>query len=156
MAYINKIVVNGSEVNANQLEGILDKDGHARFVEGAGTTTALTGFEFTYARWSLSGTHLMLVLAGNVEANTSLADNTDIVTFAVPSWVLDKIVTFRYESVAILPFTVRETSTVQHDEFNCTLTKHTSNLRIANVGGAQTIEHGGTFRIQFDLIIDNA
>ena len=65
-----------AEVNGlKAFENIVDKDGHKRFIEGTPTNPTIEGVEITYAKWSLSGTHLMLVMAGNVASTTVLDYN---------------------------------------------------------------------------------
>lgn len=56
-------------------EDIVDKNGNPRFIEGTITPETISGITFTYCKWSLSGTHLMIVLAGTCK-NVTLANNT--------------------------------------------------------------------------------
>ena len=74
-------------------EEIVDKDAHKRFIEGEGDIVLeQEGVDFTYAKWSLSGSHLLLVIAGTVEDETVLTSSTTaIVNFYVPKWIYDKI-----------------------------------------------------------------
>ena len=71
------------------ISNLVDSKGNPRFVEGNGTPATIEGFTSTYCKWSLSGTHLMLVLAGNVENETTLSGF--IVTFALPEYIMNKI-----------------------------------------------------------------
>ena len=156
MAYINKIVVNGQEVNANQLEGILDKDGHARFIEGEITTPTITGVEFTYKKWSLSGTHLMLVLAGNLTA-ANISQGTKIGEVTLPTWINNKIYTLISASqiVTINKMTARLTGGTPIVEYACELGKNDTNIEIYNSVEINPSLYNGGFRLQFDLLIDN-
>ena len=57
--------------NLEIFERIVDKDGHKRFIEGeielADSITYLTNL---YGKWSLSGSHLMLVICIRTDENT--------------------------------------------------------------------------------------
>ena len=47
-----------------KMEDIVDADGHKRFIEGNVTPANIIGEnDIQYAKWSLSGSHLMIVLA---------------------------------------------------------------------------------------------
>ena len=59
-------------VNSVDMANIVDADGHNRFIEGNIATEEIEGVTWAYARWSLSGTHLMCVLAGTIEDETAL------------------------------------------------------------------------------------
>ena len=156
MAYINKIVVNGSEVNANQLEGVLDKDGHNRFIEGNLIPETVSGVSPSYYKWSLSGTHLMIVFV--FEADTNIASETTLATINVPTWILNKIqaiasgtTVVTYKEVIGRTFGTAEN--YQKDLF--VLIKDDGQLQI--ISSAITVPGTSTvYRIQFDLLIDNA
>ena len=77
------------------LSKIVDEDGHPRFLEGNITlSSSMTMLTLDYGKWSLSGTHLMFVIAGHVADEAvipagyiaNLAGTTNI-----PQWILDKI-----------------------------------------------------------------
>ena len=154
MAYINKIVVNGSEVNANQLEGILDKDGHERFIEGNVSVETITGLTQTYGKWSLSGTHLMLVLAGSIESGTTIADGSKIASsIAIPNWILDKITPTSHSLI------LYKTEYLLAEDWTRTTFETYLNKEgqlVIRTNASLTTAKDYTFRMQFDLIIDNA
>ena len=158
MAYINKIVVNGQEVNANQLEGILDKDGHARFIEGDGTSTTQEGLTVSYCKWSLSGSHLMLVFAGALDANYVLTDNQTTALFALPEWIMNKIFPVAgYNTIEIKDVNVFNSSSISiaYTE-KLAIQKLSNGIGIFIPQRAQTAPaYQTTFRAQFDLLIDN-
>ena len=159
MAYINKIVVNGSEVNANQLEGILDKDGHQRFIEGNGTNGEHSGISYDYSKWSLSGSHLMLVLAGTIDANALLPDNVALTSFELPEWIRNKIYTVAgYQVIEAKEISVWISGTISEAyKEQILLQKTSTGVLIAKATRTQTAsESECKFRIQFDLLIDNA
>lgn len=159
MAYINKIVVNGAEVNANQLEGILDKNGNARFVEGNGVVDP--SVNSTYCKWSLSGTHLMLVSAFYVENGESISQYKTLGSYSMPSWILAKIVTMTGASTGNISAKIIQgmgasAFPVSDEELSTYLQKQSESLILSN-DIAYTNNSGETvyFRVQFDLIIDN-
>ena len=51
---------------------LVDSQSHNRFVEGEGDLKTIAGITFTYNKWSLSGTHFMLVLAGSIANGTAI------------------------------------------------------------------------------------
>ena len=154
MAYINKIIVNGQEVNANQLEGILDKDGHNRFIEGDLTVATKEGVTATYSKWSLSGTHLMLVLAITIDNAVEYANGDDIFSVDLPQWIRNKIFPTRLGIIEYKAVTAigQDYST---QSFSTYLWKDGALLKL-NKSGALTLSAERSLRIQFDLLIDNA
>ena len=71
-------------------ENLKDANGNARFVEGDVPVNNISGVIFTYKKWSLSGSHFMLVIAGSIAENTSLL-NESWFNFALPDYIKDKI-----------------------------------------------------------------
>ena len=69
---------------------LVDSKGNPRFIEGEGTTDEITGFTPSYCKWSLSGTHLMLVLAGTI-ANGITISTGSIATYEIPEFIMNKI-----------------------------------------------------------------
>ena len=68
----------GTGSTINLMENIVDSKGNKRFVEGPLTTTTISGVTYSYSKWSLCGTHLMIVLGGTIAANTSLISGTSL------------------------------------------------------------------------------
>ena len=72
-------------------ENIVDKDGHKRFIEGDITYNTLPeGMSLTFGKWSLSGTHLLIVVCMSAE-DTAVITNGGYVYFNMPQWIEDKI-----------------------------------------------------------------
>lgn len=92
------IDTNGAQDNIDPTElpalmnNIVDSQGNKRFVEGDITMNIIEGITQTYGKWSLSGTHLMIVFAGTFENGVSLPVNIDLVSFTLPTWILNKII----------------------------------------------------------------
>ena len=137
------------------IASLVDSKGNPRFIEGDITPETITGITYNYAKWSLSGTHLMIVLAGSCEEIT-LTNNTLFANITLPSFVFNKI------------FSLTEQGRVSHANMNnyydysyrsacvLSLVKGADVLRIIGWGiGSTSTLTAGTFRIQFDLIIDS-
>ena len=158
MAYINKIVVNGQEVNANQFEGILDKNGNARFVEGSiEYTGSNAGVHLEYGKWSLSGTHLMLVAAIKFDASSVIGNyELGLGTVALPDWILNKIypTASTFVSYGSLKTTTSGLEST-NNTFNLYLNKSTGKLTINCLNSVTVGASDEYIRIQFDLLIDN-
>lgn len=146
------LIVNG---DIKGLENIVDAKGHKRFIEGNIETPELTGVTFTYAKWSLSGTHLMVVLAFNMVEGTSLGATDVIGTCVVPKWILDKIYRIISGS-AVVSFISSKPRVLGVDSpaHSFELDKTDVSLTIYPYGN-YTASHDTGFRLQFDLLIDN-
>ena len=133
------------------ISNLVDSKGNPRFVEGNGTPATITGFTSSYCKWSLSGTHLMLVLAGNFENAVSVSQGSVLATFAVPEFILNKIVpvigsNIEYKQSAAYSADY-DTQTINF------LFRKLTNL-IITCNSNITFTKARTFRIQFDLLID--
>ena len=146
------------------LETIVDKDGHSRFIEGTGATPVLqlaggsgSTYDVTYAKWSLSGTHFMAVLAFIVHpvGNTKFTD-VQWRLDDIPEWVREKIVPTAAVVVDRKPAALYDSNGNILQEINIGLMKDPDkSVRLTNL--AQSIETNvdNMLRIQFDLLIDD-
>ena len=135
-------------------ESIVDKDGHARFIEGVPTLSLDEGTSNAYAKWSLSGTHLMFVLAGQCQ-NSSVISSGTKATYVLPEWVMNKIIPLISNGL-INRQDVRfyaDDQSYQAMTFN--ITKTISGIELMQQDGNITLTKARNFRIQFDLLIDN-
>ena len=64
---------------APKLENIKDDNGKFRFIEGTPIPTTTTGVTYSYSKWSLSGTHLMIVIVAT-GVNGTVCQNGSIYT----------------------------------------------------------------------------
>ena len=135
-----------------KLEDIVDKDGHNRFIEGDIVAEEVTGVTLTYGKWSLSGTHLLIVAIGIVENNTVWASAKFATLQNLPQWVKDKIVPIAGNYVVVKEYKL----------FGNDVSSQTSNTYLRKIDGDIRIDNGGitltadrTFRMEFDLLIDN-
>lgn len=133
-------------------ESIVDKNGNNRFIEGDLDVETITGVSFTYAKWSLSGTHLMIVIAGDVASGTTLSQQ-DLCTIDLPDFIKDKIVVL-FSSVVALNETKAYDGSWNAQDIYSYLYKSSDNIGI-NVYSTTEFATNKSFRIQFDLLIDN-
>lgn len=146
-----------SSGKAKIFENIVDKDGHKRFVEGNGAPNHdITGFTASYCKWSLSGTHLMCVLAGTFEVGCEIGANANIVSFELPSWIANKIFPV-WSDYFIQRIGLTLTSNAWGVQTLDGIIAKTGNLLIYNnTGTALTITSDDKhFRLSIDLLIDN-
>ena len=129
---------------------LVDSQGHDRFVEGVLDVKDVTGVTFNFKKWSLSGTHLMIVLTGVIADTTALA-GTVLSDVNLPQWILDKLVPL-YSNV----ITTGTQTVYNEDTSGQSLTryirKQTSKLEIV---ATMTASKDRNFRLEFDFLIDN-
>ena len=142
--------INGIKV----FEDIKDKDGHNRFIEGDGTPATITGFTATYCKWSLSGTHLMFVLAGTCENTITIANGTSLATFDIPQWIFDKIYPVWQNAWIENKVVNAMSSSFTSQSFGVNFKKDTTNMAFIK-SGEITLTAERSFRVSFDLLIDN-
>lgn len=146
-------------VDSLRKEGILslkDAQGNPRFVEDTGTiTNVIEGLTITYNKWSLSGTHLMFVLAGRMNGTFASNVGLNLVIYNLPDYIKNKIVPVYSYSDAI------EIKAMILRKRDGTPTSLTTILRIVDnkpridIWQAFTLDNEDyDFRIQFDLLID--
>lgn len=139
-------------------ENIVDKDGHKRFIEGNANAGTKEGYSITYGKWALSGSHLMFVLAGNIESDVEIENNFRLGDFTIPSWIANKIYAVWGNTnieIKTCSLTAEDWST---QSMNCILQKTVLDpnlIIIRSVAPTFTLTKNRAFRIAFDLIIDN-
>lgn len=136
------------------LENIKDASGNLRFIEGDGTINTLEGLTINYSKWSLSGTHLMFVVAGSILDTTNIPVNTRIIDFSIPKWVFDKVVAVIGSDIDKKVINAYGTDYTTQS-LTLTLIKRTLTETIAITSQSITLTKDRSFRIQFDLLIDN-
>ena len=167
---INQIKQNASDIDDikskyNLIENIKDADGNLRFVEGdvpIYSTFQALGFSHVYGRWSLSGTHLMIVFVFKNNSGNDIAVNewSKFFEITLPEYISNKI--FPMESNVVTTTSLKGVNAADAptpiDRGNAYLEKHTNQYEcfLRNGTSDTTIKDGDTIRIQMDLIIDNA
>lgn len=139
--------------NAVTLNNVVDSNGNPRFIEGNGTPATITGFTATQCKWSLSGTHLMLLLTGTMANGTELTNGMNLAVFTLPDFIKNKITPSwannyieRKANILFADNWTTQTSTVVLGKF--------TNINIQQ-SGALTLTADRNFRVQFDLLIDS-
>ena len=132
---------------------LVDSDGHDRFVEGDINIEEITGVSKDYGKWSLSGTHLMFVLACTLADQTAIAGSTKYAEIELPKWIHDKIVPTFSSYVAVVP-TGYYNDDSSGQSANILLRKD-SNNKVSLISNAITMTKERHFRCQIDLLIDN-
>ena len=146
----------GKVNNVKVFENIVDKDGHKRFIEGVIAVNEITGVSIPFAKWALSGTHLLIVLAGTIADTTDLSSGTKIFNdISIPDWVRDKIVNINANRVAYInQYFYADDDTNQNATL--TLNKRSDNKIDLIFYSSITFTKDRAFRTQIDLLIDNA
>ena len=134
-------------------ENITDSHGNPRFIEGDITMNTIDGVTQTYGKWSLSGTHLMIMIAGNI-ANGTTFSGVLVNSIDLPEFIKDKIITYPgTASVDIKSINIYSiTNTAQ--SIIVRLRKSNDVVSIEEMTSV-TLTADRSFRIQFDLLIDD-
>lgn len=132
---------------------LVDSAGNPRFVEGDGEGLTQEGVTISYCKWSLSGTHLMLVCAGTVASGTTISTGTGIGVFGIPKWIYDKIYSLFSNVVEIKNFNYWGSDYTSQSSIT-QLQKVSNTLKLSPTGNLTTTANRN-FRIQFDLLIDS-
>lgn len=149
------ITTGGKFVGVTEFEKIKDAQGHNRFIEGDLSITETEGITITYAKWSLSGTHLMLVIAGSAANGTTLPWTEVFASTGntLPAWVFDKI----YPTYAATFVETKEIKAYNNSGATQNMVMHLRKGSNSVYLTLQNIEFTDDryFRAQFDLLIDN-
>ena len=137
------------------LENIKDNAGNNRFIEGGLTLAEIAGVTFNYARYSLSGTHLMIVLAGTIANESILANNVPWATWAYPAWIKNKIYPITQSNVIEYKGTTIREIGGSGTKTNTFYLNKGDVMAIYRTGDTNAFTYDAYFRIQFDLLIDN-
>lgn len=150
-------------------ENITDKNGHKRFQEWDGAVHiafASKNPTINYLKCSLSGSHMMFVACFSLKyvegGNNNIVGGSWLFVYTLPKWICDKIITL-YSDGDLGTISYRNIEMIQHGELlsgdhKFRLSKFNDNqILVANApGGNLSYTADTTFRVQFDLIIDNA
>ena len=153
--YNQKVPFSIKYYNKYQLRDIstlVDKDGNPRFIEGNGVGLSQTGVTITQCKWSLSGTHLMLCVAGTIANGTELLNNSNLATFDVPSYIWNKISPVWLQNIEARTVDMYAQDWTKQQAF-IKFMKGTSKLTIT-CGATMSFTADRNFKIQFDLLID--
>ena len=135
-------------------ETIEDANGNKRFIDGDITLyeTAPTGMSKTFGKWSLSGSHLMLVFGCDFEDQTQIVNGQQFAICTLPQWVSNNLSSLFSIAVDSKTFALRGGDWSSQD-LVVFITKQ-SNSRLGFMFGRNAtidgLKHG---RIEFDLLI---
>lgn len=135
-------------------ENIVDKDGHKRFIEGEINGIETTGITYAFGKWSLSGSHLMIILAGQIANETVLTYPQTLAEFDIPAWIHDKLVTLYGNVILEQQKSLFQPSSGTTQSTTFRLAKLSEN-KLSIYSGSLTLTADRNFRIDFDLLIDN-
>lgn len=134
-------------------ENIIDKDGNKRFIEGDIElySTVPEGITKLYGKWSLSGSHLLIVLAFSVSDTTQFAGT--IAQIPLPEWIREKLIAIFSNAIDFKPVNL----------FANNLSSQSVGVYLRKVSDTVVDLYVNTFtasadrvgRIAFDLLIDN-
>jgi len=167
MSYIDKINVNGTTYDlATKLSEIRDSNGNQRFIEGDGVNN-LENIEVAYSKWSLSGTHLMIVFAFKIpstQGTISLTANQELCAFFPNDFIRNKLFSIAGGNSGVLSRISNIKPINQYGDevgsgvFGCYVYKENSRNAILFIAtSSTTIGASATesyVRIQADFIID--
>lgn len=155
--YTENINIEGGTVQADVLmENIKDEDGHNRFIEGdiSLQNTVPEGVTLTYGKWSLSGTHLMIVFSITIADETVLSTQY-LGNFTLPKWISDKIFTWFGNQIRAAGFQARA-SDGSNQNMNLSLRKsNVENGFGLYLDTAITLTAQRILIASYDLLIDN-
>lgn len=139
-------------ISAVKLADIVDSQGNNRFINNYGIWSAVPGMQGIKATWSLNGYNLMFEALGAFQQNVD--HDTTIVSFELPQWILNKISVLGGDIVDMIRFSI--VGAKQGINSATLLIAKTTDGRVAfNTPGGFTFTEPKTFRIRYNLIIDD-
>jgi len=148
------------DLNGNNplvVQNLKDGAGNKRFIEGNIETEDITGVTFSYSKWSLSGSHLMIVICGDILENVTVSSNEKVCDISFPNYIKDKLMPIYSAWLGSKNAECIEEVTFSHNVFLNVDMDKTANGVVINTGAAITAsENKRHFRLTFDLLIDMA
>lgn len=143
--------LNKGEGAGLNISTLTDSKGNPRFIEGDGVGLEKEGLTISYNKWSLSGSHLMLVIAGEIENGISLSNSDVLSYFTLPDFIKDKIYGVWGNMIEIKTISIYSGDwSAQALQFQ--FSKNPLGLAVKTSNLTTTAKR--FFRIQFDLLID--
>ena len=131
---------------------LVDSQGHERFIEGDITITK-EGITQSYGKWSLSGSHLMIVIAGSLAAD--FADTYYDTPIPLPQWIIDKLVKISPDTTIVVNSTYQQFASNGTPLSKQALLRKTSDTAIETRLFIERPTDYPYFRCIFDVLIDN-
>ena len=147
---IENIAANVAKAVKKDIATLVDADGHNRFINGEIVTKEITGITYGFAKWSLSGSHLLIVLSVT-GANTTALTSQTLGELELPEWIYNKLETIFSTAVDRQTFQL----------YSSSVTTQSMNVQLRKIGNNKldlftsvTFSDDRTGRIAFDLLID--
>ena len=137
------------------LDDIVDSKGNKRFIEGNLIVKNKPGLTITYNKWSLSGTHLMLVLCIEYDTAAIFEVNEIFATVELPNYIINKIPSGNRIIDTKSPTSYKISNNKIFANFRYNLTRDNNILKITHDSASIDIPEACYSRLQFDLIIDS-
>lgn len=140
----------------SNLEDIVDSQERKRFIEGdiVGRNPGEVGvMSFPYGKWSLSGTHLMLVLCVYLHSTATIPANARLCEYInLPDWVKAKLTALYASNLDYKSFFLFGSSN-SYIKIRCIKQAETDIYFTVGEDFTPTVANS-QFRIQFDFLID--
>ena len=145
-----------SETAAPLMENIVDSAGNKRFVDINLEPITIEGITNFYTKGLLSGTHLMLVVCGEIANGTTLTGGTDIARIInLPAYISDKIVNFYGDAYVDIKGVTLYNGTSIDSTKTIGLREVSDNNYVLRLISSVSATADLKFRMQFDLLIDS-
>lgn len=131
---------------------LVDAQGHNRFIEGDITIETIEGVSKTYGKWSLSGTHLLFVLALKLDNATEFTYGDNVAIIELPEYINSKIVEIFSSVVSVQ--VVRTFGSGTDTSITFGLMKLADNKLHIQTLQNYTAAREEYMRVNFDLLID--
>lgn len=134
-------------------ENLKDANGNNRFIEGNISTNEISGITYNYTKWSLSGSHFMIVIAGTIENGTNITSR-QIASATLPAFIHSKISVGQNGFIDTKPFNmIASDNTTQQVRID--FDRNSGNIVSFWISDI-TLTAKRSFRFAFDLLIDMA
>jgi len=138
------------------MSSVVDSTGNKRFIEGniVLAETLPDGLQVSYSKWSLSGTHLMIVFAGTIDAEKAIPQTYGIANVVLPPYINDKIFPLVGPFLGSFNGMIADVVTYNVISIPINVDKVPNGLRL----DWRTLTAGTnnrSFRFQIDLLIDS-
>lgn len=130
---------------------LVDAQGHERFIDGDITIKEISGITQTYGKWSLSGSHLLIVIGLDFEDALIVSQQT-LTDVMLPDWIKEKLVPLYASNIVdYQPYVLYADDYTQQNS-NAYLAK---GVNVGIILSSITLTKARHARITFDLLIDN-
>ena len=143
-------------VSQNNLSSIVDNQGNPRFIEGdiSLSESIPEGVSKEYGKWSLSGTHLLIVLCLNLADTTTINDGQILAILDnLPDWIYEKISIIAGTTIEYKNFTAYASNGTTQG-FNSRIVKVSDTISIRKEVNL-TLTADRKVRLSYDILIDS-